>query len=163
MTPHVQTNLVPGNCWQTVVACLLDIAPESMPDQVAIEEDKRSFNNALIAYLSKHHHLSYAEIPNHVFSQLRVVDPGWHILIGETVRTTESGRLHAVVGRYGEVFWDPHPTGVGLTSVRKWGLLTPLTEDLLKHRVGYVSDYTVCQCPDCGGFDNLLRALEASR
>lgn len=163
MKEFTQSNTSPGNCWQTAVACVLEVAPASLPDQVAIEEAERSYQNALGTYLRKHHGLLYLQIEAFKMRVLSVREPGWHCLIGETVRTyaaldgqelLPSGRaasriLHVVVARHGEMAWDPHPSHAGLTKVLHWGFLFPFPDEYRESwdRVGMDR----CQCLACGG------------
>lgn len=121
-----QTDTKHGNCWQTAVACLLDIDPASLPDQVEIETAKVSYWNALNSYLIEHHRLFYSELHAYQVTGLSI-RPDWydghHMLIGPTVRTPENGRNHVVVARFGECVWDPHPSRAGLTEIERWGVL----------------------------------------
>lgn len=93
----------------------LDVDPEVLPSQAVLEAAEKGYHNALNAYLEHHHGLVYAELEDYAFSSVDVRDPGFHLLIGPTVRTTPERRIHhCVVGRYGEAVWDPHPTRAGL-------------------------------------------------
>lgn len=135
MIERTQTSLAPGNCWQTCVACIINIDPEELPSQVRYDVRERTYSgwgsylNVLNGYLAKHHGLMYAEIYEYQIGAVMVRDPGWHMLIGPTVRT-EAHRAanahhinHMVVARYGELIWDPHPSRAGLTEVERWGVL----------------------------------------
>jgi hypothetical protein len=146
-----------GNCWQTCVACLLGVAPESLPsqeehDRKGIDPDGRirwmapGYNNPLQAYLRKHHGLSYVEfhMPSEVFTYLRVAPPGGHLISGVTERSASLGGLrHMVVGRYGKVVWDPHPSRAGLIGDHKWSFLMPTPKEWQR---GVESP---CVCPRC--------------
>jgi hypothetical protein len=142
MLKLTQTNLDPGNCWQTAVACLLGVPAEALPDQHLIESRHKdgsvpdyaghhSYSNALNAYLFKHHGLGYMQEPAWKLGAFTLRDPGLHLLIGPTVRTCEGGDgariLHCVVGRHGEQVWDPHPSRAGLLSVISWGWLADVS------------------------------------
>lgn len=154
MREFTQTNLDPGNCWQTAIACILEVEPERLPDQVAIESGKRSYMNALNAFLEAHHGLMYSEVFDYQFGGLDVKEPGWHILAGPTVRTPVSRIHHVVVARYGATVWDPHPSRAGLVEVERWGLLAPLPDRIKvfrdQRRVNGDPELT-CQCPACKG------------
>jgi hypothetical protein len=135
MKEFTQNSLYPkGNCWQTAVACVLEVDPDTMPSQVdSYYEDKRddgsvvlrmSYNNPLQAYLKKHHGLAYVEFhyPEEAFANIRV--RGYHIMTGETVRSADyNGMRHVVVGKDGQVVWDPHPSRAGLIGDIKFAVL----------------------------------------
>lgn len=155
MKEFTQSNIVPGNCWQTAVACILEVDPETMPQQHIVEADlfsedaetrrlARSYNNVLNTYLFKHHGLVYTELYGHQANAVRMGPPGWHVLIGPTVRTDQNGRKHCVVGYYGDQWWDPHPSRAFLTKVTSWGLLVPMPDDWKKNWERYT-----CECPAC--------------
>lgn len=136
LTPH-------GSCWQTAVACILDVPAEALPDQHVIESRAKaesvenyaghhSYTNALNAYLTKHHGLGYIQEPRWRVGPLGFHDPGFHLMIGPTVRTREDGDgpriLHCVVGHHGVQVWDPHPSRAGLTRVISWGWLADVSK-----------------------------------
>lgn len=162
MIECTQTVLSPGNCWQTAVACVLDLAPEKLPDQTVCDlwykpnpEESGTwtrrepfYSNELGAYLKKHHGLAYVNLHPHFMSTLEVKDPGIHFMSGKTVRTPASRENHVVVARYGELLWDPHPSRAGLVEVIYWAFLVPYPAEWSK----YSSRETSCHCPECGGF-----------
>ena len=136
-----------GSCWQTAVACVLDLPVDTLPDQHVIEMAatlrKRaqdagektpppyyaghfSYGNALNAYLARHHDLSYLQENAWRFSCLQFREPGWHFAIGPTSRNSF---LHCVVARYGEQAWDPNPSRAGLTRIDSFGWLAALPRD----------------------------------
>lgn len=149
---RTQTSLHPeGNCWQTCVACILGVEPEELPDQAALERVPpgetygKGYGNALGAYLRDHHGLFYIQQdPHEVLPFARLREPGYHMLVGPTPRTPETGAFHVVVGRHGEIVWDPHPSHAGLTDVTGWGFLVPFPEKWAKawFRIP-------CVCPRC--------------
>lgn len=160
MTPYTQT---PNSCWQTVVACILDIEPALLPCQVSLEGlaeatteykgvslngrtlSAKSYNNMLNAYLAKHHGMVYFEMYPWQFGGLKVTAfDGYHGLIGPTVRTQENGSHHVVVAKDGVAVWDPHPSRSGLTKVERWGIVAP-TED---EHMGWRKEM-MCLCPAC--------------
>lgn len=154
MLMHTQSNLDPGNCWQTCVACVLEIDPATMPAQEVFEwkrtrEDGSiewgpSYQTPLNAFLRKHHGLTYGELYEHQWPAVMPRDPGFHFLIGPTVRTPTSGCKHVVVARYGEMVWDVHPSRAGLTMIERWGVLAPFPE-------GWARTWNEipCVCPAC--------------
>lgn len=150
MNRYVQSNVSPGNCWQTAVACILEVDPAELPDQVAISEVKTgpfegSYNNALQKYLQVHHGLVYSCL--HGYQKDGVTPRGWHMIEGRTVRTdTNGGVQHVIVGHCGEPIWDPHPSGEGLTSVERVSFLTPRREELER---GEWWNSVPCLCRSC--------------
>lgn len=150
-----------GNCWQTAIACLLEVDPEELPAQDGCDKRVRladatfehvaspDYQSRLGAYLRKHHDLAYLELhsPDELFPRLRVADPGWHIMTGATVRSVAMGGLrHVVVGHYGQVAWDPHPSHAGLLEEGvNWALLIPFPKSWAK--AGFYKD--PCVCPAC--------------
>ena len=157
-----------GNCWQTCVACLLDIDPETMPPQaeydlytcnedgsrdLSVKEGKgsKSYTNPLQAYLREHHGLAYMEV--HLPDEaLAVGGPilfnpeysgGYHMLTGRTVRSAATGTRHVVVAHHGRTIWDPHPSRAGLLDEIRWAFLIPYPR---AWRSFYDSP---CVCPTC--------------
>lgn len=155
MKEYTQTNTDPGNCWQTGVACVLEVDPTYLPDQVALEAAGKNYHNALNAYLEHHHGMVYCELEDFVTLTVMPREPGWHLLSGPTVRTCEPKNIHhVVVARYGQMVWDPHPSRAGLLSVRRWGVLGPLHErvrawrkEMTKRSPGQWEFH--CVCPVC--------------
>jgi hypothetical protein len=175
-----QSILAPhGNCWQTAVACLLGVEPDTLPPQSEIEawpnaalDGWGGYSNCLQGYLRAHHNLCYITIREHEFTAVRAVRPEM-ILSGPTVRTAQA-RLrgekeldHAIVGVNGIQVWDPHPSRDGLLHVIEWGLLaahiprlwdeehTARQERLRKHSPAYGLVFD-CLCP----FHNLNAARD---
>ncbi len=158
MIELTQTSLYPrGNCWQTAVACILEIDPVVMPPQCDYDlripqEDgsiKRgpSYNNVLQMYLKKHHNLAYLEfhIPVEGYAKLRI--EGYHLMTGTTVRSKDyDGERHVVVGHNGKVVWDPHPSRAGLLDEIHWAQLVPWPA---AWNSGWQSGE--CVCPACSG------------
>lgn len=143
-----------GNCWQTAVACLLDVDPSTLPDQSKCDlrgpdgyRTEPFFQNLLNTYLYKHHGLIYTEISTPGLSELLTVrDPGWHFLTGTTERTGTPGgaERHVVVARYGKMVWDPHPSRAGLLDAINIALLIPMPAEWEQTWSGYT-----CGCPNC--------------
>lgn len=152
MIEYTQSNLDPGNCWQTVVASVLEVPPERLPDQTVCdlgEMPKYRYQNELGAYLRKHHNLAYVSLQPYFMGVLEVRAPGVHFMSGETVRTPETKARHVVIARYGELLWDPHPSRAGLTSVFYWSFLVPYPKEW-----SLVSSTVLeCHCPACGGYE----------
>jgi hypothetical protein len=154
-----------GNCWQTSVACVLDLDPATLPDQSVCDlvdaEGHRQppyYGNRLRAYLKKHHGLLYIEVYPTTLRDafLGLKEPGYHFLTGTTERTGTPGGAprHVVVARHGEMIWDPHPSRAGLLGEIKTAVLVPFPPEWDR---GTVQD-DQCECPAC--ID--ARASEAS-
>ncbi len=186
-----------GNCWQTAVACLLDLPAEALPSQHEIEKAAKarkvaterndpsipeyyaghfSYNNALNAYLAKHHGLGYMQEDAWRLAVLQFRDPGLHFALGPTTRNEF---YHMVIARYGVPIWDTSPTRAGLSRVESFGWLVTVPDGARWHwlskeaferdRVRWENrrsgeDATVstfCCCPECFvGGDYRSRPLE---
>ena len=158
MTRYTQSCTAPGNCWQTAVACILNVEPDTLPSQVEIEKRRLSYNNALNSYLYLHHGLCYSEVYDYQFTGLEVRRDwhmGHHLLVGPTERTATNGGInHVVVACQGEPVWDPHPSRAGLLSVERWGLLGHVQERQLANRKVQLARPDCCPtmrclCPAC--------------
>lgn len=174
MLKLTQSNIDPGNCWQTAVACLLEVQAEALPPQIEIEAASKSearhaghysYSNALQCYLKKHYSLCYVELPCWQLTQANVF--GSHMIIGPTIRTAaalERGLPHVdhvVLGLNGDMIWDVHPSRAGLTSFDRFGFLlkTPpawaenpktIAAQLKNWREGRRdSIMSLCCCPLC--------------
>lgn len=144
-----------GNCWQTAVACLLDVDPVTLPDQSICDhldgEGRRQppfYGNLLQVYLKKHHRLAYVDnFPSTLLDVLAIRDPGWHFLTGTTERSGTPGGAprHVVVARYGKVAWDPHPSRAGLLGEIRYAFLVPRPPEW----DAYVGREDPCECPAC--------------
>lgn len=174
MLKLTQSNIDPGNCWQTAVACLLVVDAEELPPQVEIEAASKSenryaghysYNNALQAYLKKHHGLCYVEVPAWQLAQANIF--GEHMIVGPTVRTAaaiERGLPHinhVVLGLNGAMYWDVHPTRAGLTANDRYGFLLkppPAWAENPERIAGQLQEWregkrdsvmSLCCCPTC--------------
>lgn len=147
-----------GNCWQTCVACLLDLdSIDALPSQIEHERPKPRadgsmgsgyYLGALNAYLRRHHGLAYVELhePPELLARFRIVDPGWHMMTGTTVRSASlNGARHVVVARHGELAWDPHPSRAGLLGDVQWAFLVPFPK---RWESSSWNNYA-CVCPAC--------------
>lgn len=162
MKYFTQSNVTPGNCWQTAIACILDVEPDTLPPQDEIEAwgsyklgGWSSYSNVLNGYLRKHHALMYAEVDRWKFSLVRPVRSEF-VMCGPTVRTAEHGRHHCVVASNGVQVWDPHPSRAGLTEVHSWGVLGALNSEWVRSCADRRADDRMyqlvfgCLCPSCG-------------
>jgi len=175
MKQYTQSDTTIGNCWQTAVACILEIDPNTLPPQCELElltSDEKfkfklfdgygSYSNILNGYLGKHHNLIYTEIPAFQLGSVRSINP-YHMLVGPTERTAKhraNGRgtvNHVVVAKDGEMVWDPHPSRAGLIDVEAHGVLGSLQQssiDSRNHKRCTESEGARlvwgCLCPACG-------------
>jgi len=159
MIPYTQTNLDPGNCWQTAIASILEVPVETLPDQSVCDIWEKPnpndyttwkrldpcYNGELRSYLYTHHKLAYLVLSPYIQTVLQVKPPGIHLMSGETVRTPYNRTNHIVIANNGEMVWDPHPSRAGLTKVVSWGMLMPYPDDWEVARMQ-------CHCPACGGY-----------
>src|SRR5574337_1427117 len=136
MKEFTQSDTTHGNCWQTAVACILEVDPAQLPPQVEIESwpDYGVFDgwvryvNVLNGYLLKHHVMIYQEVQRYMFGCVKPTLPEF-MLIGPTMRTEQhraAGRSHVhhvVVQRADGSIWDVHPSRAGLLEVERWGVL----------------------------------------
>jgi hypothetical protein len=157
MKELTQTSLHPaGNCWQTCVACILDLDLDVMPQQAEYDWRRKkedgtteygpSYHTALNAYLRTHHGLAYVEVtgPNELYACIQVASDAPHMITGRTIRSdAQDGARHVVVGRRGEMIWDPHPSRSGLTEEIRWAFLVPFPKQWQK------SWGSKCPCPTC--------------
>ena len=146
-----------GNCWQTAVACILEVDPTNMPDQVDCAVAGHSYASVLSAYLAKHHRLGEHLVCAPEMSVLIVPDHVWHVMSGRTLRTTDTNgwMTHAVVGRGGKFVWDPHPSRAGLVQLNHIRLLLPCQEQPnywpLEDARFRATGEKACYCSACGG------------
>ena len=159
MIELTQTSLYPnGNCWQTAVACILEVDPEVMPPQAEYDKFEmlpdggrkrltESYNNVLQVYLKKHHGLAYCElhIPAEAYQCGVFFARGYHLMTGTTVRSAAyNGERHVVVGLDGKMVWDPHPSHVGLLDEIHWAFLIPWPKAWSRQW-----EEEKCVCPRC--------------
>lgn len=159
MRELTQTSLEPGNCWQTCIACILDLEPDGLPPQVDYDKTRLredgtrewlpgpSYMSVLQAYLRTHHGLAYVEMhaPEELLALLDVPD-ALHMMTGRTVRSATNGnQRHVVVAERGVLRWDPHPSRAGLSHDIQWAFLVPFPKawrDSAVHQ-------SACVCPSC--------------
>lgn len=155
-----QTNVSPGNCWQTCVAMLLDVDPEALPAQVKEVDGKPvsvpSYMNKLNSFLFRHYGFHYVCVHateiNGLLSVYGQHPQGLYTWEGETVRTPTNNSDHVVVARGDSLYWDPHPSRAGLTEVKRWGLLAPPGKSSAAYwerRIAEGDEDLKCVCPKC--------------
>lgn len=159
---HVQTSLEAprGNCWQTAVACILDLPAEALPAQADVEKFPR-YSNTLNAYLERHHNLMYTSLQPHEWQGVLHLyghhPSGLYLWEGPTVRTPMNNTEHVVVAQGHMMLHDPHPSKDGLTLVKRWGVLGPIPDNIREWRIkirdtsedrAFAQDL-YCHCPQC--------------
>jgi len=150
MIPHTETERAKGNCWQTCAASILEVPIDALPNQVEVEDAGWSFNNALIAYLWKHHRKRLVFVHDYQLRAPIAVDrDAFHIICGPTNRTAANGVNHCVVGRGGREFWDVHPSRAGLIGVNEFQFLVDAAVDAEPPKIAFAD--RDCICPECGG------------
>lgn len=153
MKEYTQSNLLPGNCWQTAAACLLEVDPDELPDQLSVSATGEHYGNALTNYLARHFDLmTYVMYDVGLFEVFTLREPGWHLISGPTVRTPHNQSNHVVVGCHGEQYWDPHPSRALLTAVTTFTLFMPVSElrrTARKAQAERLPGSLDCVCPKC--------------
>lgn len=126
MKRYRQTNFDPGNCFQTAIACILEVEPSELPPQ-QFSTDSREYDIAIAAFLRKRFGLQLVRVWPYQFGAVRPIRPE-HVMCG-TMRKRfdgEGGERHCVVARDGVMVWDPYPTHPGLVGDAEWwGVLAP--------------------------------------
>jgi hypothetical protein len=172
---YTQSNLKPGNCWQTAIACILEVDPIKLPPQHELEAIPKSskllggwgmYSNILNAYLKKHHGLVYSEVYSYQFNSVQPLRR-WHTMNGPTVRTSELRESknyhvnHCVVAYDRNFIWDVHPSRAGLLKAESWGVLGERQPDVDQEKWADNVEYQrvwSCLCPACG-LEELRRLL----
>ena len=110
-----------GDCERTAIGCLLDIPPQDVPhfcDGLGDWKTQEQAHLQIQMWLAKFNlFMANAGIPGDLnFKEAMELGSDWSrghrwLMGGES----ESGALHVVVVLNGELDWDPHPRGTGLT------------------------------------------------
>ena len=101
-SPELNARGVYGNCLQAALASALGLELDAVPHFGAFTW----WEPALRLWL-RGRGLDWRMV--------RGIPAGRSVVVGPTIRETGD---HAVVGHDGEIVWDPHPSRVGLTSVK---------------------------------------------
>lgn len=111
-----------GDCYRTCIACLLDMHPLEVPHFMASTwgdwETRKWLKPRGLMVIEMRCELVY----NGWLLDREDIDL-FHIMCG----MTERGLMHAVVGRNGKVYHDPHPSRAGLLSATHMEFLIPLS------------------------------------
>lgn len=106
-----------GDCHRTVIACLLNIDRDSVPNFGVHYGDISAFYKAETEFL-KTQNLSSVQVGyrgslDEVLATMAAMNPDAYYILGGTSR---SGFGHSVIGQGGKIIWDPHPDDVGIVG-----------------------------------------------
>lgn len=118
---HDPANGVYGDCYRTVIACLLDLAPTDVPH---INEDTgasgmKEQGDAMDVWLAgrglREINIAFpGDTPlADVLSTMEAMNPGLRFMITGTSRNETN---HCVICRSGEIEWDPSLTDSGIVG-----------------------------------------------
>lgn len=119
-----------GDCYRTVIACLLDLKPEAVPHFGVGNSYEREFHDRAQAFLGRmgltEITVPYAGDRDAVIEAVSESNPGLHfILLG---KVGHNGADHNVICKDGQVIWDPSldPVEGGVThpSSNGWWWVT---------------------------------------
>ena len=115
-----------NNCFSTCIACILELPPNGFPNFCFLDDNWQKATNEWLVRLG----VFYLDVklPGDLRDEL-TKHWGWHVISGEGPR----GHRHSVVGRQGQVVYDPYPDGGGLLGEPddwEYGFLIPLNPQL---------------------------------
>lgn len=121
MKKHIQTILqdhptLQGNCWQTAIACVLDLEPDSVPHFIQYDEDGIAdwWDFTLGWLLNRGYRL---ERPNrHLYTN------EYYLVSGPSPR---GDFQHVVVYKNGKMVHDPHPSQDGVEKEQTIEVIRP--------------------------------------
>ena len=105
MKRYTQTLL--NDCFATSIACILERPPDTLPNFCFLDDNWPEATNEWLARLG----LFYMDVK--VGDDIRdnlMKFWGWHVISGDGPR----GHRHSVVGRQGQIVYDPHFEHSGL-------------------------------------------------
>ncbi len=102
-----------GNCFSTVIACLMDF--NNPEDVIQIQEYyNQDWVSILLKWLSERGWI-WEPIDWHLYNGK------YYLVVGNTVRSQNV--RHVCVYLNGELYWDPHPSGVGLINEESFEII----------------------------------------
>lgn len=111
-----------GNCFQAAIASLFELSLDDVPDFVNLYPDTNDFSRETKnwfqdrgLYMLTTWFDNGADINN--------ID-GYYLMVGNGPR----GVLHNVIGRAGQMVFDPHPSGEGLLEVDHYNFFIVLDD-----------------------------------
>lgn len=126
-----------GDCYRTVLGCLLDMPPEQVPhfyDGIDKNDDATAANKAIIYWLSQQGHalvqFGFECSVAGVQKFMKISNPNiYYIITGRSV----TGNNHCCIGLNGEIEWDPAPENKGLVGTNSNGqviieVLVPISQ-----------------------------------
>lgn len=119
---HDPANGKTGDCFRACIASLLDFPIEEVPHVCdGKPEDDRTWYTEFTDWLAPLGliYLEFGVGPGWAESFAAAGGESFHIISGRSPR----GHLHAIVGRNGEPFFDPHPSKAGLVTTETFGIL----------------------------------------
>ena len=116
---HDPENGKHGNCLTAVLASLLHMDIEDIP----VFADEETWVKDLNTWLRRYG-LAYVMMSNAKFLEDHGITGVWHEVSGNTSRFSDV--VHACVARDGEIVFDPHPDGTGLSKIDLHGFFIVL-------------------------------------
>lgn len=112
-----------GDCHRTVIACLLDLPRDSVPNFGVYYGDPDAFHKAERSFLKSRGlapvSVGYNGTLEDVLRTMGAVNPTAYYILGGTSKT---GFGHSVIGLGGKIVWDPHPDDVGIVGPMSDGI-----------------------------------------
>jgi hypothetical protein len=100
-----------GDCMRACIASVLDLPIAKVPNFAQLDADGEGNYWIMLAEFCRGHGYSFVTMQGRfVWSE----DAIYHVISGPSPRI--KGGHHAVVGRNGQVFFDPHPSRAGLAG-----------------------------------------------
>jgi hypothetical protein len=113
---HDPENGVYGDCARTVVACMLDVRPESVPHENRVLEDgqqRQILNDFLRPMGLAIMFLAFPQDPQEMMEIMAVSNPGLHYMLSGLSRT---GCNHVVICQDDKIVHDPSLTDAGIVG-----------------------------------------------
>lgn len=116
---HLEDGVTPGDCWRTVIGCLLDKPPQQMPHFVEIAGWQ---NNAECTRITKQwlkdHGYYYFEVAmaaelQAVLDYMAAVNPGMYYILGGN---SKNGTGHSVICLDDKIVHDPGIDDPGIVA-----------------------------------------------
>jgi hypothetical protein len=122
MKKNIQTRLGnDGNCYPTVVSCILD--KDSAEDVLQIQEyyDDPRWIEKWLTYLHDEGCIAF-QLDGH-----SGIDDEFYLVTGNTKRYPDGSVKHICIYRNGELWHDPHPDQSGLTTEEFFEIIKKIT------------------------------------
>lgn len=109
---HDPANGVEGDCMRACIAALLDLPLAEVPHFAQLDADGEDNFWLLLAEFCRSKGYSFVSLAKAEF--LWSDDVIYHVMSGPSPRNPKGH--HAVIGRNGRVYFDPHPSRAGLAG-----------------------------------------------